>query len=316
MSSPLLNQETSSISNSISNVEKKFFLKIIKGAEKGTVFQLSSKEILIGRDPSNHIQLKNDSKVSRHHIRFSLKDNIYYVQDITKNNFMVVNGIKTKHTELKNNVVIQVGDHVIQFIESTKNQSEKGRTPSQQPDSRNRLRLVLIAIMVAGGSFFLIPQPSQNNTAVKKIENFESNELSERRIDSIDETIKELGEKFKESSLSSGNGRNANSIFVQGKRDFDRGQFFYAKDAFGAVLSLEPDHSEARRMLRLSQQYGDNILEKQFAGGLENKEAGRFDLCKSDMKNIMNLLNDTTNPRYQEARKVLMECELKKRGNF
>lgn len=299
------------------NSHKRFFLKINKGHEKGAVFQISSSEILIGRDPSNHIQLKNDSKVSRHHARLVFKNDQYTVQDITKNNFIFVNGIKAKQVDLKNNGLIQIGDHVLQFVETDAAAKTNAPMPNNnKAGSPNRLRLILVLLVFMGaGYYFTMPKPTQPKNSIK-VESFDNESKSERRIDSIEDSIKDLDEKFKDSIYFSENGRNAQAIFVQGKRDFDRGQFFYARDAFGAVLSIEPTHPEARRLLRLSQQFSDDLLEKQFKEGLANKESGRFEFCKSSMRNIMNLLNDPANSRYREAKKILIECELKKRGNF
>ncbi len=298
-----------------SNNDKKFFVKITKGFEKGAVFQMSSNEVLIGRDPSNHIQLKNDSKISRHHVRFVFKNTKYIIQDITKNNFIIVNGIKLKQAELKNNDVVQVGDHVLQYVETDPAlNSQKFNSNNQQQQSSNTLRYVLLTMIIFGaGYYFTAPKPA---ATIKKLEAFESESKSERRIDSLDDSIEALDKKFKESLTYSENGQNANSIYIQGKRDFDRSQFFYARDAFSAVLSLEPSHAEARRMLRLSNQYADDLLEKQFKEGLASKDVGRFEICISSMKNIMNLTNNPTSPRYLEAKKIATECDLLKKGNL
>jgi pSer/pThr/pTyr-binding forkhead associated (FHA) protein len=298
--------------------DRRYFLKINKGAEKGSVFQISSNEVLIGRDPSNHIQLKNDSKVSRHHVRLLFTDQKYFIQDITKNNFIIINGIKVKQAELKNNEVIQIGDHVLQFIETeakNKNTVFKNNLPNsaQQP---NRLRLILILAILMGAGYYLTQPTIKRETNLVKVDTFDSESKSERRISTVEDNIKALDQKFKDSIYFTENGKNAQSIFIQGKRDFDRGQFFYARSAFSAVLSLEPTHAEARRMLRLSDQFADDLLEKQFKEGLASRDASRFDMCKSAMTNIMNLLNDPANPRYREAKQILIECDLKKRGNF
>lgn len=296
-----------------SNNDKKFFVKITKGFEQGAVFQMSSNEVLIGRDPSNHIQLKNDSKISRHHVRLLYKNSKYIIQDITKNNFIIVNGIKLKQAELKNNDVLQIGDHILQYVETDPAKNAQKFNPNT-PVKNNNTRYILYAIILFGLGYYLTTPPQQK--AVKKLENFETESKSERRIDSLDESIEALDKKFKESMYYSENGQNANSIYIQGKRDFDRGQFFYARDAFSAVLSLEPKHAEARRMLRLSNQYADDLLERQFKDGLANKDVGRYDICISAMKNIMNMTNNPSSPRYLEAKKIATECNLLKKGNL
>lgn len=288
---------------------KRFFLRINKGFEKGAVFQIKSNEILIGRDPANHIQLKNDSKISRQHVRLVYSNGKYIVQDITKNNFIMVNGIKSKQTELRHNQVISIGDHDLQFIISS--DAPQAPEKNQKAGQKNNTRLFLIVAIVLGAGLFLFFDKKPQSRSFGPIETIENSEIVERRIESIDDTITQLDEEIKNSNRFDEIGRSSHSIYLQGKRDFDRGKYSYAISSFQAVLSLSPDHSEARRYLRLAEQYFGNILETQYRDGLANKDAGRYEICKGAMKNIMNLINDPANERYREARKIHMECELK-----
>lgn len=288
---------------------KRFFLRINKGFEKGAVFQIKSNEILIGRDPANHIQLKNDTKISRQHVRLVYSGGKYIAQDITKNNFITINGIKTKQAELRHNQVISVGDHDLQFIVST--DAPRAPEKTKQAGGNNPLRIFLIVAMLFGGAYFFLFNEKPKSKSFGPIETIENSEIVERRIESIDDTISQLDEEIKNSNKFDEIGRSSNSIYLQGKRDFDRGKYSYAISSFQAVLSLSPSHAEARRYLRLAEQYFSDVLESQFLDGLANKDAGRYEICKGAMKNIMNLINDPSNERYREARKIHMECELK-----
>jgi pSer/pThr/pTyr-binding forkhead associated (FHA) protein len=71
-----------------------FYLKAVSGGLKGTVFRLSSKEIFIGRDSSNHISIPDDVKISRRHARFILNKDAYHIQNLSANNFIKVNNEK------------------------------------------------------------------------------------------------------------------------------------------------------------------------------------------------------------------------------
>lgn len=289
---------------------EKYFLRINKGFDKGAVFQLKSREILIGRDPANHIQLKNDPKVSRQHVRLVLSNGKYVIQDITKNNFITINGIKAKQTELKHNQVIQIGEHSLQFIVSTNVPSAPMSRSQGASAPMNPMRIILLAVILLGGMAYFFMSPPKI-TAVPKIENLESKTIVDKRIESLEDSITKLDEAIKNSNKTDPTGKSAQSLYIQGKRDFDRGQYSYAVSAFQAVLSLNPGHAEARRYLRLSLQFYNDLIESQFRDGLVNKSTGRYELCKAAMKNIMNLVNDPTNERYREAQKVYMECDLK-----
>lgn len=288
---------------------KRYFLRINKGFEKGAVFQIKSNEVLIGRDPANHIQLKNDSKISRKHVRLIFSNGKYIIQDITKNNFITVNGIKVKQAELKHNQVIGVGDHDLQFIVSSDIPQKQSNAPAA--DKNKNFKLIFIGLMVAGISYFLLFEQKPKSGPMGPQENIENSAIVEKRIDSIEETISALDQEIKSSNRFDEIGRSAHSIYIQGKRDFDRGKYPYAISSFQAVLALSPDHAEARRYLRLAEQYFNDILETQFKDGLANRDANRYELCKGAMKNIMNLVNDPSHERYKEAQKIFMECDLK-----
>lgn len=305
------NNSLSTEASNGASVPKRFFLRINKGFEKGAVFQVKSGEVLIGREPSNHIQLKNDPKVSRKHVRLIYSNGKYIIQDITKNNFITVNGLKVKQAELRHNQVINIGGHSLQYIVSTNiPQSEKKEKSSASNPNTQRVRLILVALVLAGGAFFFLSQEPQKKSS-PLVEHIENAGIVDERIQDIEETISQLDEEIKSSNKFDEIGRSAHSIYLQGKRDFDRGQYLHSISAFEAVLSLSPDHSNARRYLRLANQYFSQILEIQFRDGLTNKNTGRYEQCKGAMKNIMNLVNDPSNPRYKEAHKIFMECDLK-----
>ena len=285
---------------------KNFFLKIKKGFEKGTVFKLSGSEVMIGRDPSNHVQLKKDTKVSRHHAQIYWKKSQYVIKNITKNNTVRVNGISINEARLRGGELIQVGDYDLQFTVFD-NSLVKAKKPKGQ---RSFSKLIIIACVIGVAWISLTGLPEQRSLSSSEI--YETEEVAQRRIESIEETIDYLGEKIKTSSSYRAQNLGVESVYLRGKRDFDRSQFFYAQDAFRAVLSIDPKHSNARRMLRLSTQYADNLLERHFKEGIANRDTGRYGICKSNMKNVMNLISNPRNPRYIEAKKILIECDLKK----
>ena len=291
---------------------KNFFLKIKKGFEKGTVFKLSGPEIMIGRDPSNHVQLKKDTKVSRHHAQIYWKKNQYAIKNITKNNTVCVNGISIHETRLRGDELIQVGSYELQFIVFDNSLANVNGKKSKSQGSF--YKLVIIAFIVGMAWISLTGLPTQRSLSSSEI--YETEEVAQRRIESIEETIDYLGEKIKTSNSYRAQSLGVESMYIRGKRDFDRSQFFYAQDAFRAVLSIDPKHFKARRMLRLSIQYADNLLERHFKEGIANRDAGRYEICKSSMKNVMNLIDDPKTQRYIEAKKILIECNLHKMGAY
>jgi signal transduction histidine kinase/pSer/pThr/pTyr-binding forkhead associated (FHA) protein len=109
-------------------------LIVIKGADEGKQFELTSSVVGAGRDGTNQIRL-HDTEVSRRHAEFRQIEGGYALADVGSANGTFVNNIPVKE------VVLQVGDHV-QIGQSVLVYSA-GRTDLQsETDLADRISLI------------------------------------------------------------------------------------------------------------------------------------------------------------------------------
>jgi pSer/pThr/pTyr-binding forkhead associated (FHA) protein len=90
-------------------------LKIIKGARLGATFRLGSRNLTIGRAPTNLIQLV-DNRVSRRHAMIRWNNGEYRICDLRSANGLEVNGQKTGEAQLRPGDVIKAGDTQLQVL--------------------------------------------------------------------------------------------------------------------------------------------------------------------------------------------------------
>ena len=86
-------------------------LTIVKGPQTGSVFELTSDEISLGREPSNSVFL-NDMTVSRHHARIDLSglaSGFATIEDLGSLNGTWVDGAIVNKAMVKDGSTVQIG---------------------------------------------------------------------------------------------------------------------------------------------------------------------------------------------------------------
>lgn len=90
-------------------------LTIMTGDQTGTTFELASRTLSVGRDPSRDIQIV-DLKVSRKHAVIRLLDNQHAITPTKAKNGLLVNGHEIDaETILNDGDEISLGDTVLRF---------------------------------------------------------------------------------------------------------------------------------------------------------------------------------------------------------
>ena len=83
-------------------------LAIVKGPQTGSVFELSTNVITLGREPSNSVFL-NDMTVSRHHATIEKTGNGFSIKDENSFNGVWINNENITHAMLKDGSTVQIG---------------------------------------------------------------------------------------------------------------------------------------------------------------------------------------------------------------
>jgi len=88
---------------------------VISGPSKGTVVRLKGDQLSIGRDPANHLSLR-DRAVSRKHFTISKTDVAFHLVDLDSHNGTFVNGIPVRRKLLSHGDTIRVGRCELVFL--------------------------------------------------------------------------------------------------------------------------------------------------------------------------------------------------------
>jgi pSer/pThr/pTyr-binding forkhead associated (FHA) protein len=89
------------------------------GPTVGRTFPLELPEITIGRDISNQIPI-NDAEVSRKHVRLTLKNNGYVIEDLGSTNGTFINGQRISSAiQLKAGDLVAFGENVVLMFEGS-----------------------------------------------------------------------------------------------------------------------------------------------------------------------------------------------------
>jgi len=303
-----------------------FYLKALTGGLKGTVFRLSSSEILVGRDASNHIAIPTDGKISRRHARLILNKGNYYVQNLSANNFIKVNNEKVSQAELKNNSILTVGEQSFKFISVTKDMAAavsakghgskvSGSANAYHSHQKNKKMVMGFAglLAVLAGYMFLSDPHKVEREAIREIA------TTEKILERVEATKKDndvLIEKIEKSGKTSSEYKAAHSFYIKGFRAFQRGLYSTALSNFETCLSLYPEHSLAKRYTELSKNRSEELITFNINQGLSNMEQGKYDFCQSSFQNVMASINDKTDPRFSEAKENLNRCKLLQRSKY
>ena len=96
--------------------ELKAVLEFSDGAANLSIFELTEKEIAIGRSQKCHVVLE-DKRSSRKHSVIQRQHDKYFLKDLGSANGTLLNGLRIEEQELRSGDVIQIGD--TQFVFST-----------------------------------------------------------------------------------------------------------------------------------------------------------------------------------------------------
>ena len=88
------------------------------GPTPGVTFPLEGDQLIIGRDPSNHIAI-NDAEISRKHSRLSFQGGKYVLEDLGSTNGTFVNGQRLAGpVVLKPGDVVSLGEQIVLMYDS------------------------------------------------------------------------------------------------------------------------------------------------------------------------------------------------------
>jgi len=294
-----------------------YYIKGLSGEFKGMVFKLTSREIFIGREKTNHIKIVKDLKVSRKHARFIQSQGKLYIQNLSEHNPIKVNNETVDKAELRSGCVVTIGDMNLKIIADTKGAQSTagGATRIKTKPKMNPIVTGAVILIVLTGLYVKLVSDKQPE-AQKTLREIATQESISSRLDEETKALEQLETENSESERSNPDFIEAQKIYVKGFRNFQKGMYAQAVSAFETSLSLYTDHQLARRYKVLSENRLDELIDFHITEGRIHLENRKFNFCVAAFNNAMSQSYDKNDKRFSEAKIGKRKCETLKRNQY
>lgn len=312
----------------------KFMLIVRQGPDKGASYQLLPPTISIGRGPDNNVAL-TDPKVSRQAAIIELTMERIIIRDISSRQSLFINGNSQTEADLNDGDILRIGDSEMAFAVEALPLNSPRPLPSSIPKSamppstdfihpsrtatapspppspsggNGRLRFYMILGGVALLLVWLLTsQPKQQRTdpGLRTVEEIEKDiKGSEERQQAI---VKKRTFKSEEERTRFD---EANRHYLEGFRDYQKGQYTRALRSFETARAIDPEHELARRYYKLAEKQRDEMIALLTLEGRRYKEKHMFARCSSAFEKVLDAIPNRDDLKYKQVEALKKECDL------
>lgn len=303
------------------------YVSVLSGPNKGTTYRVVAGKITMGRGPDNDVVV-SDPKSSRNHVEIVAMADGFEIRDITDRNQIRVDGRECKRAPLQDGSVFELGGTQFRFsnraltaivkpsssVPMAGDWNTNVAVPRPMPRSGvggglRRRPKGNSNIMWAGAAVIGVAVWLSMNTPPKAKPSPTSEEQIAAEAKAV-EKIKESGSsRPKGVSLNDLGYNQAQQAYVAGFQDFRNGQYERALASFQACLSLFPQHQLCNRYMALTQRKFDELVQYHMVYGKKYRDQGQYGACSAAFRNVMVMIKDQGNKRYQEAKDNLAACD-------
>ncbi len=301
-------------------------LLCMTGPDKGKVYYLTGKRILIGRGETADIQIV-DTKISREHAELSFSEGGYTVTDLGTQNGIIVNDHKVTQKRLADTEKIVIGQTVFKYSiievsdsamiiadednaaavskDSSKPSKTKVKSSSKLNDSdsfassskksssekKGSPKMLIIGVVALGALFMLFDggdQPKNNGS---------------RKASSVNDIDKDFAQTTaKKADVDAEAKKKLESLIHSGRREFSEGNYFRAMEDFRLALLLNPNDGHASFYLSKAKQSLDDDIRKNFEKGKQEHESKKLQAAIVSYCGVIQLIQNYPNDeRYKNA---------------
>ena len=322
----------------------RYTLTVKAGPDRGRSYQLLPPKVTIGRDNGNDIVL-NDPKVSRTQATIEFHSNHISIIDHSSHGSLSINDLPVDNTHLSNGDVIQIGETVLVFRMDTMasppaiaGNLNRGLTPpaadpykyklggaadpsAGRPSRRSsadngRLRFYIMVLFIGGLLAWLLmdsPKKDKPDTSLRSLEEIEAEiKGSEDR-----KQVFQRGRQFANESEKR-RYEEAQSHYLQGFRDYQKGNYARAMKSFETARAIDPTHDLSKRYYTLAARARDEFVVRHILEGKKYKERLMYSRCISSLNMALKALgeNAASDIKGKEAIAIRDECETLQEGRF
>ena len=314
-------------------------LRVATGPMEGQSFALIGKKLTIGRSSENDLVLKHDTKCSRHHAVIRLTPQGYSVESLSPKNPVSVNGQPVTTALLLPGVTLSMGETHITFVAPAPalapppnnglavreqagafaptgapvNSKSKKNAAKNQSRQQKSPMFMIVVVVVLGALVYLLTSDTDTKKPPTKIT--QEADL-EAEIEASEQLRLSKEVEARKSNKRTAQYREAQAAYIKGSRDYRKGLFGRARDAFQTCLSLYPDHTLCQRYLGLSNRKFDEIVQYNLRLGKDHRERNQFRACMSAMRTVRVMVRDKSDKRFKQAKAHFEACEAQLGENF
>jgi pSer/pThr/pTyr-binding forkhead associated (FHA) protein len=313
----------------------KFMLVIKSGPDQGATFQLLPPRVTIGRGADNNIAL-TDPRMSRNSavIEFSMEK--ITLTDVSGRSSLMVNGEICIEASLKDGDRIMMGDTEISFVVEAMQLSPMRAggmpaspggpnvrggdfgfpPPSQGPGVRvggipsansGKQRFYIILGVVLLGLVYLLKSETKTgrtDPGIKTVEELERDqkESEDRRL----ELVKQMHFKSEDDRQ---NYERAQRHFLEGFRDYQKGQWVRAMQSFETTRVIYPQHQLATRYYKLAEKQRDEMIALLTLEGRRYREKSMWARCSAQFEKVLDLIPNKDDVKHKTAKTLKHECD-------
>ncbi len=315
-------------------------LRLLTGPNKGDVYRILPPGAIIGRDALSCQVALMDARVSRQQCRLDYKMEGLTVEDLSGKKTTLVNQrpIEGEHL-LQGGDILTCGDtHIAVEIQSdgladrltdrftavpalsapsskpsslsSTSYIPQAALPQNQPpalDPQSKRISVIVGIgLVVGLGLWLMPED-----APKPPPKIATSETINESIAAVQKRQEEISKSFSQlTELEIYNKRSAQKHYIRGLRDYHNARYNRAIEAFQTALATDRSHVMARRYYKLSEKKRLDEVDYHMDLGLKYKDKAMYKMCIAEFAQVLQILNQPTNKKYQLAKEQIKECRL------
>lgn len=303
-------------------------LLCMTGPNKGNVYYLTGKRIIIGRGDSADIQIV-DTKISREHGELAFAENAYIITDLGAQNGIIVNDKKVKQKKLEDGEKVVVGQTVFKYNvifigqsaemviaeahpesalakeikkgvkvkippkKSTKDQSDEiplEKVASTQ--ATNKSRVIIFGVILLAVMFVLFGG-DDSQTGNKKLSQNDKN----ADMDIFNESMAPKVNKDDADTR-----KKLEALIHSGRREFREGNYFRAMEEFRLALMISPNNGQASFYQSKAKQRLDEEITKNFEKGTQEQDSKKYQAAVVSFCGVVQLIKDyPEDERYKNA---------------
>jgi len=300
-------------------------LLCMTGPNKGKVYYLLGKRLIIGRGENADIQIV-DTKISREHAELSFADNGYTITDLGAQNGIIVNDTKVKQKKLTDAEKIVIGSTVFKynlievsasemivadenevgaFKEMKVNKPKMAASRVQREDpfaSSGRKaepskkggppKILIFGLIIAGVFYALFSGGDAPPKGTRTTANSVTDMDREFNTPMVKKNVPEDAEVKKK----------LEALIHSGRREFSEGNYFRAMEDFRLALLLSPNNGQASFYLSKAKQSLDDDIRKNFEKGKQEFESKSYRAAIVSYCGVVQLIQNYPNDeRYKNA---------------